>query len=501
MSKVDFFILAIYMLGILILGFYLGRSNKSSRDYFTGSRALPWYAVGLSVGATMISANAFIGGPGWAYDIGLIAIMMNFTVPIAVLFSVTYVIPVIYESNVTTVYEYINLRLGKKSRILNLTIWLLTSLILMGGFVYTPALLLEQVTSMSFSFWVPVIVLFSIFYTAAGGIKAVIWTDSIQSVVLFFGVLFSIIYVIYKMPLSFSEIIVEAKAAEKLISYDFEIKWTTMNIVCSVLGGLAMWLGYFGFDQGQVQRYLSSQNINSIRKGGVVSVIAMQVVYFSCLFLGVLLYLFYQNHESTLDFSNSNLIMTDFMVNYIPSGLLGLLLAATFSAAMSSIDSILNSMTAVFTKDIYEPYISRSDDTPISKSIIFSIVFGLVIIGFVYFGLEGSSKSILDTMGGYMAPFGSMITGIMIVCIFVPRVNDNGAFFGVISSGTILISVQMIYDYHWLWAFFFGSTLCVVFSYILSLFFKDESQEKLKYTYLNNISNKENGVINDQVFY
>ncbi|WP_428868872.1 sodium:solute symporter family transporter, partial [Clostridium sediminicola] len=146
----------------------------------------------------------------------------------------------------------------------------------------------------------------------------------------------------------------------------------------------------FGFDQGQVQRYLTAKNIKNIKKGGIMSSIAMQLIYWFCMFLGVVLFVFYKTNPSTLDFGNSNLIMTDFLLNYVPTGLLGILLAATFAAAMSSIDSILNSLTAVFTKDIYEPYITKKKDTPLSTTIMFSVIFGVIIVGFVYAGLSGN---------------------------------------------------------------------------------------------------------------
>jgi len=427
-QTIDLIVVVIYMIGIMYLGFVLGKSNKNEEDYFVAGRSLPWYAIGLSVGVTMISANSFIGGPGWGYYDGVLAAMVNITVPISILFITYTILPVLYNSRVTTVYEYVSLRLGEKSRMLNVLIWLCQSMIFMGGFVYTPSLVLSQLTPISFEVWVPLIVVFAIIYTAMGGIKAVVWTDAIQAIVLLLGLLFAIFYSTSITPMTFGEIMSLAKESGKLVSFDMVFNKDSLNVWCVLAGGFAMWIGYFGFDQGQVQRYLTAKNITNIKKSGIMSSMAMQLIYWACMFLGVILFVFYKSNPSSLDFGNSNNVMIDFLSNYVPSGLLGILLAATFAAAMSSVDSILNSLTAVFTKDIYEPYISKKEETPLSKTIMFSVIFGILIIVFVYLGLGDNTKSILDTIAGLVAPFGSLLTGIMIACVFIPRVNDNGAF-------------------------------------------------------------------------
>ncbi|WP_428868840.1 hypothetical protein, partial [Clostridium sediminicola] len=126
--------------------------------------------------------------------------------------------------------------------------------------------------------------------------------------------------------------------------------------------------------------------------------------------------------------------------------------------------------------------ITKKKDTPLSTTIMFSVIFGVIIVGFVYAGLSGNTKSILDTIGGYVSPFGALITGIMIVCMFMPRVNDNGVFVGSIIAAIATFITQNNMPAHWLWTYFYGAVYCIVFSYIFSLFFKNESKEKRQYT-------------------
>lgn len=482
MQILDVILLIIYLAVTIAIGFLVGRSNKDAEDYFVGGRSMPWYAIGLSVGVTMISANAFIGGPGWGYESGMAAAMMNITVPLAILFVLYTIVPVLYHANVTTIYEYINTRLGPKTRLLNVVIWLCSSLMFVGGFVYTPSLVLSEITGIAFEIWVPVIVIFAILYTAVGGIKAVIWTDAIQAVVLFAGLIFALLFALSIMPLDFGGLVQAAREAEKLKSFDWVLDTESMTVWVVFIGGFAMWIGYFGFDQGQVQRYLSARDMDNIKRSGVLSSIAMQMIFWFCVFLGTCLFIFYQSNESTLDFSNSNLVMTDFMLNYIPTGLLGILLAALFAAAMSSIDSILNSLTAVFTKDIYEPYISKREDTPLSTTILFSVIFGVIIVAFVYAGLGGNTKSILDAIGAYISPFSALVTGTMLVCLFMPRANDNGAFIGILVAAVAVFFTQAYVPMHWLLINPVGAFYCVVLVYAFSLLFEDESEAKLPYT-------------------
>jgi Sodium:solute symporter family. len=146
---------------------------------------------------------------------------------------------------------------------------------------------------------------------------------------------------------------------------------------------------------------------------------------------------------------------------------------------MSSIDSVLNSLTAVFTKDIYEPYISKKENTPLAKNMIFSVIFGILIILFVYLYLGDNTTSILSTIAAYVAPFGSLLTGIMICCIFIPSINDNGCFYGSIAVAIVsyYISLQLP-SAHWLWIYFYGAVLCILFSWIASKLFKTTDEQK-----------------------
>ena len=483
MKTLDIIILLLYMGGIILLGVYLGRKNESGEEYFNGGRSMPWYALGLSVGLTMISANSFIGGPGWGYHSGMMAAMVNISIPLCIAFCTYTILPVIYHAKVTTVYEYVNMRLGPKTRILNVVIWSLQSMIFIGGFVYTPSLVLEAITNIDMNVWIPVIMVITIIMTIIGGIKAVIWTDMIQGIVLFVGLLISIYIAINKIDMPLSQILDIARDNNLTQSFDFTFDKDTLNVFCVFIGGAAMWMGYFGFDQGQVQRYISAKDMRTIKKTGVMSTLSMQFIYWLCFLLGIILFVFYKKYDRTLDFGNANNVMTDFLINHVQSGILGILLSATFAATMSSINSVLNSLTAVFVKDIYEPYIVKKTGTTLKQSMIFTTIFGVIIILFVYLYLGDNTASILQTIGTYVAPFGALLTGMMIVCCFMPSANDNGVFIGALLAGIISFYISEQYSMYYLWTYFYGSVLCILLSWICSKFFYSEKEAREKYKY------------------
>ena len=485
MSITDVVAVVIYLVAVLVMGWFLGRSNKTGDDYFTAHRSMPWYAIGFSVGATFISAGTFIGGPGWSYYDGLIVAMIQFAVPIG-LFVATYaVIPIFYHTGVTTVYEYIRKRFGPRTQLLNVGLWMFSALVQFGGWVYLPSLAMVGLTGISLKFWIPVIVTMSILYTVSGGIKAVMWSDVMQGCILIIGVFISFYFTMDGLDISFMEALRVGQEAGMMKSFDFSLGLDTQTLWCVLIGGAFMWINYFSFDQVQVQRFITSKDVRNIKKASIFSMVMIQVVYWAANILGVLFQQFYAVHPSTLDFGNANNIMIDFLLNYIPHGIKGIILAAIFAAAMSSIDSTLNSLSTVFVKDIYEPYITKKPDTPLKVTITFSAIFGVLVMIFVYFYLGEQTNSILLTIASVLAPFDALLAGIKINMFFNAKVNDRGMFWGAVVTAGLLVVIKQFFHPFYLWEAVYGSILCVIVTTIISRFMQDpeETERTRKYTY------------------
>lgn len=478
-SAIDIVIIIGYMLLMLAVGYLSGRKNKNQDDYFLAGHSMPWIPVALSVAATMISANGFIGGPGWAYTSGMYPVMVNITVPLAVFFALSVTTPVIYRMKVTSIYEYMGKRFGRYTRGLTIIQFFINSIIQISSMVYIPVLILQMVTGWPFYILVPLVVITALAYTLMGGIKAVIWTDSIQMFVVA-GSVFLVIYTAIKgCGLGLFDTLAVAREAGKLNTFDFSTDISTANTFwATLIGGSVMWIRYFCFDQAQVQRVLTSKSLKSAKNSFVVSAFVMNIVYYIMLLVGAVLFIFYGGKE----FATSNEIMITFILEEMPIGAIGLIIAGVFAAAMSSVDSLLNSMTAVFTKDVYEPFFKRKEAS-LKVTMVITVVIGVIMTVVIFIGFNGSVKSILDLVGNYISYFAGPAAGAFILAMFTRRADDIGTAWGMILglAGGWLVAVNL--QVNWLWNPVIGATITIVCGYIISSIRRKESQEEISEEY------------------
>lgn len=477
-SQIDIGIIVLYLVGMILIGYFSGKGNETQEDYLLAGRSMPWFPIALSITATMISANALVGGPGWAYTSGIKPFMVNAAVPLAVFFAVYVTVPVVYHLKITSVYEYMEYRLGGFTRNLTVAQFFLNSLIQVSSMVFIPSLILQSITGWSLNIIVPVIVLISIIYTLLGGIKAVIWTDTIQTVVVLTGVAFAIIIPLRYLEMGFFEILGFAREAGKLNALDFTMDLTTENTVFSALiGGTIMWVRYFSFDQAQIQRILTAKSMRGVKRSLTSSAVLMNVMYFFMLLVGIFLWNFYKG----IEFENSNQVMIGFILNEMPVVITGLIIAGTFAAAMSSVDSLLNSMTTVFIKDVYEKYFYKGkEEVSLKVTMIISSIFGVVIIFIVIFAFGGTIKSVLDTVGRYISYFSGPACAAFLLAMFTKKANDKGVALGfVIGFLSSYFLIRRLGTF-WLWNAAIGCFITFLLGYIFSLFIKaDKSQESI----------------------
>lgn len=475
-STIDSMIIVIYILGMLVVGYYVGKDNETSEDFFLAGRSMPWLPISLSVAATMISANSFIGAPGWAYGSGLAPFMVNITVPLAIFFAFFASTPVIYELKVTSVYEYMEYRLGPISRLLTVGQFFINSLIQVSSMVFIPALILQTITGWSLQVIVPLIVTAAIIYTILGGIKAVIWTDVVQTIIVWGGMILVVFMAISKMDMGLFETLGQAKAAGKFEVFDFAFSLNKTNAFwASLIGGTVMWVRYFSFDQAQIQRILTASSMKGVKKSFLSSAFIMNIMYFITLAIGLILWVFYGGKA----FDSSNGIMIGFILEELPIGTVGLIIAGAFAAAMSSVDSLLNSLTTVFIKDIYEKYFFKGEgEVSLKLTTTISAVFGLIIIFFVILGFGGTVKSVLDVVGKYISYFSGPACGAFLLAMFTKKANDKGVAVGFIISMILTYTIAKGVGTSWLWNPAIGATLSVTIGYLASMVLPATKQEE-----------------------
>lgn len=465
MSIVDIVIVAIYIIGMLVMSIQLGKTNKTQEDYLIGGRSLPWIPIACSIAASTISANGFVGGPGWCYSSGMISFMLQFSIPLVLLVACNFVVPFMYNLKVTSSYEYVEMRFGHKSHLLACIGYLATAATLLSGFVYIPSLIVQQITGWSLGVIVPIIVVVVIAYTMAGGIKAVVWTDAIQMVVLWVGLIATVLIALNEKGLRFGDVLSQAQAAGMLNALDFSLDLSMENgFWVALIGGAAMWLQYFAADQTQLQRMLASKSVKSAKVSIMSSGIIMNVMYFLFMLIGLIMFSFFDG----VPFESSNQVMITFILEHLPVGLLGLMIAAVFAAAMSSIDSVLNSMTTVFVKDIYEKYIKKDGgQAPLKVNIAFTGVFGVVVIIFVLLGFSGTTASVLATVGGYVGYIAGSLLSVFLLGMLTKKANDLGTAVGFV-AGLAATWLTSFTSANWLWYYLVGAVVSYVVGYAVS---------------------------------
>lgn len=473
-STVDIAIIVVYLIGMLGIGYWVGKSNETQEDFLLAGRSMPWVPIALSVAATMISANSFVGGPGWAYTDGIAPFMVNITVPLAVFFAMYATTPVFYKLRVTSVYQYMEYRLGHFSRNLAVAQFVVNSLIQVSSMVFIPSLIVQKLTGWSLNVIVPIIVILTIAYTIMGGIKAVIWTDAVQMFVLW-GSMFAVIYLALDyLNMGLFETLGQAKAAGKFNMLDFKFSITKTNAFwASLIGGTVMWTRYFCFDQVQMQRIFTAKSMKGVKNSFLTSAFLMNIIYYVTLILGLILWVYFGGKK----FAASNDVMLTYMLEKLPVGVLGLAISGALAAAMSSVDSLLNSLTTVFIKDIYEKYFKKDkEETPLKLTMIIAAVFGVIIIFFVILGFGGSVKSVLDVVGKYISYFSGPACGAFLLAMFTVKANDKGVAVGFILGMIGGFFIATTYKTSWLWNPAIGCALTFAIGYAASMLFAGSSK-------------------------
>ncbi len=475
---IDYTIIAAYLMLVMVIGVLSGRKNNNQEDFLLAGRSMPWFPIAFSIAATMISANTFIGAPGWAYTSGISPYMTNIMVPLAVFIAIYITVPVFYNLKVTSIYEYIDKRFGKYASILTVIQFFINSIIQVSSMVYIPSLIIMTITGLQLYYIVPVVVLISIAYTIIGGIRAVIWTDFMQMIVVWASSIIVVVLALTKMDISIFDSISSAADAGQFDVFDFSInfKSSTAFWVASI-GGFFMWVRYFCFDQVQVQRILTAKSINATKRSLCLSAFLMNAIFLLMLFAGVILKQFYGDRV----FDNQNLVMIDYILNHLPVGVVGLAIAGTLASAMSSVDSLLNSLTTVFIKDIYEVYFTKKESS-LKTTVTVACAFGVVIIGFVIIGFSSSVSSVIEVVGTYISYFSGPACAVFILGLLTKRANDKGVSLGFIVGLIMAIVVSRTFQTTWLVNPAVGAISALVVGYLASISIFKQPSNTVEYT-------------------
>ncbi|MFI3281375.1 MAG: cyclically-permuted mutarotase family protein [Rikenellaceae bacterium] len=473
---INWAVLILYLLGMLYMGYYFMSKSKSTDDFFKGGGRIPWWAVGISLFATMLSAITFMAVPAKTFATDWRYFPMAVTILVMVLPVIRYYLPFFRRLNVTTAYEYLEKRFSYAVRLLASSLFIVFMVARMALTLFLPSLALTTVTGIDIYLCIVLMGLVTLAYCTMGGVEAVIWSDVVQGIILVGGALLTLVFLVSNIPGGLNEMMTITMDNEKFKMFDFSFSLTSGTFWVIIIGGLANNLISYTSDQTVIQRYITTKSEkaagNSILLNGFLSVI-VSVVFYS---IGTALYAFYKTHPTNLNFEmmNTDSIFPHFIMAEMPVGLAGLLIAAIFAATMSTVSSNVNSLSTAFTVDIYRRLDSKADDKKqLNVARLSSVCFGIVGIMFAVLMASWNILSLFDYFNYLLGLLSSSVAALFVIGIFLPRVGTPAALIGFILGNIAILSVSIYTDLSfWLYGFL-GIFFTVGGAYIASLFVKN----------------------------
>ena len=552
MGLIDWLVLLFTLISVVLYSIYKGKSTNDIDGYYRSGRELPWYVVMLSVMGTQASAITFLSAPGQAYTDGMRFVQYYFGLPLAMIVLCITFIPIFKNLNVYTAYEYLEKRFDRKTRSLAAMLFLLSRALSTGISIYAPSIILSSVLGWNIYLTNCIMGGIVILYSISGGARAVAYTQQLQLIIIFVGLILAGYLIMDMLPADLDFI-----AALKL-GKDFGkmniittgmtengFNWNDrFNIISGVIGGFFLALSYFGTDQSQVGRYLTASSIKESRIGLLMNGMVKVPMQFFILLLGVLVFVYYMFHASPLYFnelatnklketsfksriieleeehiklaeekkihladflkngqavsktkldevaakqeemrtevkgmikssgiavesSDTNYIFIRFVMDHMPHGLIGLLIAVIFLAAWGSISAALNSLSSSSLIDFHRPFINPnlSDKQEFILSKKYTFLWGLFCVVFAQFATGmGSLIEAVNVLGSW---FYGVILGIFLVAFYVKSVGGKAVFYGAIAGEVVVLSMYFFTDIGWLWLNAIGAIAVLLFSIIL----------------------------------
>ena len=464
-------VLAAYLLGMLLLGYYFMRREGSSDDFFKGGGRIPWWAAGISIYATMLSAITYMAYPAKAFATDWTYYPMLVTILLVSFPVIRYYLPFFRRLNVTSAYEYLEKRFNAATRLMASALFIIFMVARMALVLYLPSLALTAVTGIDIYTCIVLMGLVTIVYCTMGGVEAVIWGDVVQGFILVGGAIFAVSYLIGHTEGGLSGFLTIGIADEKFRLFDWSLDYRSATFWVVILGGMANNLISYTSNQTVIQRYLTTKDEHSARQSilmnGVMSVV-ISVAFFA---IGAGLYTFFKTHPAELDFTmaKSDIIFPFFMMSQLPAGLAGLLIAAIFAATMSTISSNINSVATAFSVDFYKRWRpATSDKAMVRIARRACIVSGILGMGIALLMATWEILSLLDFFQEILGLLSSGLGGLFLMGIFFPRINGRAALAGFLCGVGAVFLTKYFTQASFLLYGFIGMTVSVLTAWLLS---------------------------------
>ncbi len=450
-GAVNFAVLIVYFPLLVSMGVYFSRRERSTDDFFKAGGRIPWWAAGISIFGTQLSAVTFMAIPAKTYATDWRYFMYNMSIVMVAPLIVLLFLPFFRRLNITTAYEYLELRFNAAARLISSLMFIAFQLSRIGIVMFLPSIALSVVTGINVYVCILVMGALSITYTVLGGIEAVIWTDVLQVIVLFGGVIISLGVVLFSLGGSVTDSIATAVSQGKLHTFDFSFDITAPSLWVVVVGGIAANIVSYGSDQTVIQRYLTTRDEQSAARSvwtNAVLTIPSAFLFFG---MGTALYLYYRAFPDAVNptLANPDAIFPWYIVNTLPAGVSGLLISALFAAAMSSLDSSMNSVATAVTTDFYQRFRNATDDHQrLSFARKVTAIVGIAGTAIAIVLAGWSIQSLFDQFISFLGLFTGGLGGLFLLGMSTRRANGPGAVTGLAASAVVQFFVGRYTSIH-----------------------------------------------------
>ena len=479
-------VLIIYLLGMVYLGYYfMNRASGSGDDFFKGGGRIPWWAAGISIFATMLSAITYMSIPAKAYATDWTYYPMQICILLVSFPVIKYYLPFFRRLNVTTAYEYLERRFNTATRLMASILFIVFMVARTALVLFLPSLAMTAVTGIDIYICIALMALITIIYCTMGGVEAVVWGDVIQGIILVGGAVLAAVYLIVNTGESGASDfwhIATDNDKFRLFLYNPEHPFDFVNATwwVVILGGLANNLISYTSDQTVIQRYLTTCDEKSAARGILTNGIMSVVVTIAFFTIGTGLYTFFKTHPAELDLTmaKGDAIFPFFMMSQLPAGLAGLLIAAVFAATMSTIASNINSISTAFTVDLWgkiKKPAGNSGEVRVAR--IAGVCAGLLGMAIAWLMATVDIQSLLDYFNTILGLLSGAIGGLFIMGIFFPSISARAAIIGFLCGTATVLYMNFCTQANFLLFGFVSMLVSVIVARCLSFFMPQREEQ------------------------
>ena len=470
-STLNYSVLAVYLVAMILIGFWFARRHKTTEDFFLAGRKMPWLVVGMSMYASLTSAITFMALPATAYKENISFLVVSIISPLVAPVLVLVFYPFYHRLRVVTSYEYVDRRFGRAARFSVSGLFILARLGWLGTVIYAPALALATVTSMPLSLCILMMGAMATLYTALGGLSADIWTDVVQFVIMIVGAVWIAVSLIQRVPEGLGGILQLASDTGRLHVLNFDFSLYAMSGFVVAVTYFFQLMQDYGTDQTTVQRMMAIPTMRGVTKAIFFNAAVDFFIVALLLFIGLGLFAYHTAFPAMLpDGLKNDQLLAYYIIHALPDGVSGLMITALFAAAMSSMDSGISCVATVIINDFVKPIRGGRDndaqDLRLARVLTFAL--GVFATGLAFY--VSMFEQLIEAYSSIISLFNAPILALFLLGIFSRRAGIGHWVAGAAAGVSANLWVQHQTEVHWI--YYFPLSLGVTFglAWVISRF-------------------------------